>query len=207
VVKEIKGEIILQLDKKKYTQKEVLAILDAYKTQYENKISELNFLLGELRTENVELKSKVEKIEDKERLILSVLKRAEQTAIDLETQSKLEYDLEFERLKKFSVSWDEYFKKIKEKYPASKTIKKAVKIKDHVNQPGKNYMPKQTIKELEKLIDEDKKVHPVFDPKKKLGDYIVATSDNGFNMEEVLNPGELELEDICKELGLIDGNE
>jgi len=150
VVKEIKGEIILQLDKKKYTQKEVLAILDAYKTQYENKISELNFLLGELRTENVELKSKVEKIEDKERLILSVLKRAEQTAIDLETQSKLEYDLEFERLKKFSVSWDEYFKKIKEKYPASKTIKKAVKIKDHVNQPGKNYMPKQTIKALEK---------------------------------------------------------
>lgn len=197
----------MQLDKKKYTKKEVLAIIDAYKTQYENKISELNLSLGELRNENAELKVQVEKNREKEMLILSVLKRAEQTAIDLETQSKLEYELEFERLKKFSSAWDDYFKKIKEKYPASKTIKKAVKVKEHVNQPGKDYMPKQTIKELEKMIDEDKKVHPVFDPKKKLGDYIAATSDNGFNMEEVLNPGELELEDICKELGLIDGNE
>ena len=46
-----------------------------------------------------------------------------------------------------------------------------------------------------------------FDPKSKIRDYIAATGDNGFNLDEVLNPGELQLEDLCKELGLIDGNE
>ena len=197
----------MQLDKKKYTQKEVRAILEAYKSQYENKLFEQNVQINEIKSENAQLKETVEKLKDKEKLVLAVLKRAEQTAIDLESQSKLEYELELERLKKFSKAWDDYFKKVKEKYPASKTIKKAVKVKEHVNQPGKNYLPKQTIKEIEKMIDEDKKVHPVFDPKKKIGDYIASTSDNGFNMDEVLNPGELQLEDICKELGLIDGNE
>ena len=43
-----------------------------------------------------------------------------------------------------------------------------------------------------------------FDPKARIDEYIAATGDNGFNLEEVLNPGELQLEDICKELGLIE---
>ena len=38
----------------------------------------------------------------------------------------------------------------------------------------------------------------------KINDYIVATSDTEFNLDEVLNPGELDLEDLCKELGLMD---
>ena len=44
----------------------------------------------------------------------------------------------------------------------------------------------------------------VFNPKSKINAYIAATSDNGFNLDEVLNPGELQLEDLCKELGLIE---
>ena len=44
----------------------------------------------------------------------------------------------------------------------------------------------------------------VFNPKSKIADYIVATDGSGFNMDEVLKPGELKLEDLCKELGLMD---
>ena len=43
----------------------------------------------------------------------------------------------------------------------------------------------------------------MFNPKKKIVDYIASTGDNGFNLDEVLNPGELQLEDLCKELGLM----
>ncbi|MBR0190267.1 MAG: hypothetical protein IJQ23_07790, partial [Clostridia bacterium] len=48
-----------------------------------------------------------------------------------------------------------------------------------------------------------------FNPKEKIADYIAATSDdnNGFNMDEVLNPGALRLEDLCKELGLLTEND
>jgi hypothetical protein len=46
-----------------------------------------------------------------------------------------------------------------------------------------------------------------FDPKSKINEYIAATSDSGFNLDEVMNPGDLKLEDLCKELGLIEPNE
>ena len=59
---------------------------------------------------------------------------------------------------------------------------------------------KQVIEDLDGMIDEQ----TTFNPKQKIKDYVVATSDSGFNLDEVLNPGKLELEDLCKELGLIE---
>ena len=41
-----------------------------------------------------------------------------------------------------------------------------------------------------------------FNPKEKIDAFIKA--ENGFDINEVLNPGELDLEDLCKELGLMD---
>ena len=41
-------------------------------------------------------------------------------------------------------------------------------------------------------------------PKERVNDFIAVTSDSGFNIDEVLNPGKLELEDLCKELGLME---
>ena len=41
-------------------------------------------------------------------------------------------------------------------------------------------------------------------PKSKIEAFVAATSDNGFNLNEVLNPGELQLEDLCKELGTME---
>ena len=93
----------MQLDKKKYTNKEVQTILDAYKNRFENKFVEQTMQINELRKNNELLNAEIQKFKEKEELVLAVLKRAEQTAIDLEKQSKLEYELEFERLK------DEYF--------------------------------------------------------------------------------------------------
>jgi hypothetical protein len=55
-------------------------------------------------------------------------------------------------------------------------------------------------KKLEGKVNDNK----IFDPEKRIADYVSATSENGFNLEEVLNPGELHLEDLCKELGLIE---
>ena len=108
-----------------------------------------------------------------------------------------------ERLKKFSKNWDSYFNQLKEKYPMYKTTKKAIALKEKVDKHSKTNNSKQTIKELEKLIGEEQK----FNPKQKIKDYIVATSDTGFDMDKVLHPGKLELGDLCKELGLIEENE
>ena len=58
---------------------------------------------------------------------------------------------------------------------------------------------------MENLIDGKSKTK--FQPKNKIRDYIAATENDGFNMDEVLNPGDLQLEDLCKELGLLEEND
>ncbi len=194
----------MDLDKRRYTQKQVALIFEAYKKEYEKRFAELRARINALVEENNRLKLKLDKNSDKESLILAVLSRAEKTACDLEKQSKLEYELELERLKKFSEKWNAFFEKLNNSKTSTKEQKKAVIINEQVKSANKSSDAKKVIKELDKLIESDKKTHPVFDPKKKIGEYIATTSDSGFNMEEVLNPGELKLEDICKELGLLD---
>ena len=178
-------------------------MLDAYKAQYDNLIMELRSRISQLSKENKDLLEQLEKVNEKEKLIISTLERAEKTASQIVEQVELEYSLEMDRLRKFSRSWDNYFNDLKNKYPTSKTVKKAVSIKNKVDSTSKQKSDKGTINELEKIINGEEK----FNPKQKIRDYIVATSDSGFDMDKVLHPGELELGDLCKELGLIEENE
>ena len=56
--------------------------------------------------------------------------------------------------------------------------------------------------ELDDLIERETAAAQ-FNPKEKIERYI-ENDVNGFNLEEVLNPGELQLEDLCRELGLME---
>ncbi len=183
-------------------------MLKAYKTEYESRFFEMRNRITDLLNENSLLKTELESTLGKDELILAVLKRAEQTALDLEKQSRIEYELEFERIKTFMQKWNSYFEKLKAKYPTSVNIKKAIKIKDKVEELSCAEIDGKTAcNEIEKMLDGSKvskqNSHKVFNPKAKMANYIASTEQNGFNLDEVLNPGELELEDLCKELGLI----
>ena len=190
----------MELEKRKYKRKEVSAMIDAYRAQYENLIIEYRARISELVKENSELTKKLEETSSKEPLIIATLERAEKTSQEIVARAELEYSLELQRLKKFTEKWDDYFKDLQEKYPRSETTKKAIKIREKVKELSKNSNAKKVIEQLDGIIDEKKK----FNPKQKIKDYVVATSDTGFNLDEVLNPGKLELEDLCKELGLIE---
>ena len=193
----------MELKKRKYKRKHVGLMLDAYKTQYENLIAELRSRITQLSNENHDLREQLQKVKDKEKLIISTLERAEKTADQITEQVELEYSLEMDRLRRFSRSWDNFFNDLKNKYPTSKTVKKAISIKDKLDTTSNSKSAKSDIEELEVLIGKEEK----FNPKQKIKDYIVATSDTGFDMDKVLNPGKLELGDLCKELGLIEENE
>ena len=136
---------------------------------------------------------------DKEPLIIATLERAEKTSQEILARTELEYSLEMQKLRTFVEKWDDYFNQLQEKYPHYPTIKKAVEIKNEVKKYSEKSNAKNTIEKLDSMIGEKK-----FNPKQKIKDYVVATRDNGFNLDEVLNPGKLELEDLCKELGLIE---
>ena len=196
----------MELSKKKYAQSEVLEILKAYKSEYEKRIAEQREVIYHLNEEIKGLRAELDGIKDKERVIVATLMRAEQTALELKEKSELQYKLEVERLKKFTMRWDTYFEELKEKYPMYPPVKKTLELKNRVDRLNDNENPKEIIARLETAIPKSVG-NETFDPKRKIKEYIAATGVNGFNMDEVLHPGELQLEDICKELGLLDGNE
>ena len=190
----------MELKKRSYKRKEVSAMIEAYKAQYEKLILEYRTRISDLLKENSDLTEKLNQVSDRESLIIATLERAEKTSQEITQKAELEYSLEMQRIKKFTEKWDDYFNQLQEKYPLYPTTKKAIKIKDKVKELSKKSNAKKAIEQLDTMIDEKKK----FNPKQKIKDYVVATSESGFNLDEVLNPGKLELEDLCKELGLID---
>lgn len=196
----------MDLQKRKYKQKEVKAILDVYQRQYENIIKELKSRIYELAKKNTDLQAEVESVRAKEGLIIATLTRAEQMSSDIKGSVENQYAFELERLKKFVTEWEEFFQQLKNEYSNDPKVKKALKIKEKVKK-GTKATAKKTIDEIEKVIDTTKPTKgKKFNPKEKIGEYIASTSDSGFDLNEVLNPGKIELEDICKELGLIDEN-
>lgn len=196
----------MELNKKKYKKQEVENLITVYKISYEARLSEQKALMMELSNENARLKTELSQLKDKENIIVSTMETAEKTAIDVKEKAELQYALELERLKQFSARWEKYLNVLKEKYPMYDPVNKTLAVKDAIDNLDENVSPKESIDALDDALLDAEFSRP-FNPKEKIRDYIAATGDNGFNLEEVLNPGELELEEICKELGLIDSNE
>ncbi|MBR2498196.1 MAG: hypothetical protein IKB67_00555 [Clostridia bacterium] len=193
------------LKKVKYSQEEVDYLLNKCKLEYDSKLVEQKSINRELVEQLNSVKAELALLKDKESIILATLERAEKTAIELERTANEQYELELERLKRFVSRWNAYFKSLKDEYPESSAIRKAINIKEMVEAASIPQGAKKLIMGIDSVIDD--KEQEKFNPKEKIHEYIAATGDNGFNLDEVLNPGKLQLEDLCKELGLMGGNE
>ena len=196
------------LNKKKYNINEVKKLLNDCATEYENKITQQKQLVNQLNEENKKLYAELQSFRSKSEVINSTLIKSQEIAMDIENKSNLQYSLTVEKLKAFSERWAKYFEDLKKTYPLYSTVIESVELKEKIDDIfSKDLDAKLTIEEIESLMfgeQSEGEVVGVFDPKKRIGDYIAATSDSGFDMEAVLNPGRLELEDLCKELGTME---
>lgn len=195
----INGGFALEIVKRKYKQKEVLEIMNACETEYKAKLAELKSQIVDLSNQNELLRNELFDLKEVEKQTAKALIDAEKRAKEITETSGLQYALTIEKLKNFSNRWGAYFNELKEKYPMYKPVKKAVDVKTRLDAFLKNSPKTGNVDSLDQILDGKGK----FDPKKKIDDYIAAT-EQGFDMNEVLNPGDIKLEDICKELGLID---
>ena len=196
----------MELNKRKYKKKEVESIVTVVKIAYEARLADQKEVVLELNKEIAALRAELSTYKDKENVILSTMENAQQSAESLKERAQLQYSLEVERLKQFSSRWEKYLEELKEKYPLYQPVEKAVDIKQTIDGLDSEADAREAVESLDaKLVDAE--MSKPFNPKQKIKDYIAATGDNGFNLEEVLNPGELKLEELCKELGLIDGDE
>ena len=197
----------MELSKRKYKKVEVKSLLDEALLSYDEKEKLLTNKIKELQAENKALEAQIMLWEDKKEEII----RSVENVARYETTKKAELDSKYkaaaETIKSFLRQWKEYFDLLSQKYPMYPVVQKTADLKQKIEtiiNGGKS--DKEIFECASDFIKNDKTHKKPFDPQKKINDYIAATSENGFNLDEVLNPGELELEDLCKELGLIEEN-
>ena len=193
----------MELDRKKYKAEEVQSLLDELKTEYNGKLAERNEEIFELNGKLKRMRAELESFKNRDSLISSSLQAAEEHAEKIRETERLQYELALARLNDFQLKWESYFEYLFEKYPYYKiteqTLNIAVKLKQVL---GSGEAAIEKLGKLDDLIERETAAAQ-FNPKEKIERYI-ENDVNGFNLEEVLNPGELQLEDLCRELGLME---
>lgn len=198
----------MELSKKKYKKSEVFEIVEKVKEEYLSEIDLLKQTIEELKGKNRSLSTTVNEYKNKESLINSSIERAEEKARETEKIIASKYSLEIENIKMFCARFNTYFDYLLNKYPYYPEIQSTKETYDKLLSisVNNNLTPEERLKKASKLFGKGNSVTTPdgksFDPKIKIDEYIASTGDNGFNLDEVLNPGELRLEDLCKELGL-----
>lgn len=203
-----KSEYILSLNKKKYTKEEVASIL---KDNVEKVEDELNLSRKEqldLMEENNRLKKELNSIKNSD--TKATYNKSQDQKVKMEEEISLRYSLVVEKLKSFCERWDSYFSYLKEKYPFYPVINQSIELKDKIK-AFMSVKEKDNEKDISQIDNALKRIERgeksvvgtktmANTPKTNISTANFAISENGFNMEEVLNPGELRLEDLCKEL-------
>lgn len=192
----------MELNKNKYSAKEVEQIVNEEVAKVQKVVQEQKEKISHLLDCNRVLEIDLFTIKSKESLIEKAILDAEKHAQDKKDKTDKEYELTLLKLKNFSKKWDNYFNQLKEKYPLYPFVSEATELCDKINNLIGKYNKKEVIDTLEN--DLDNVIGNDFNPRKIMDNYVASVSENGFNLQDVLNPGELELEDICKELGLIE---
>ncbi|MDY6367740.1 MAG: hypothetical protein SPL13_04425 [Clostridia bacterium] len=189
------------LEKRKYKRAEVESMIESVKNEYGEKIADFKERVNSLSLENRALNEKLNRLAAEYSLIAESIKAAEEKAAEIEKKANEKYSLEVASIKSFSERFKSYFEYLSQKYPHYDAVKSAVvdfnEIAKIVNGGG---TPKQKIKRADSVMS--KKPVASFNPQEKINEYIANTGENGFNLDEVLNPGELHLGELCKELGL-----
>lgn len=193
----------MELNKRKFKKDEVELIINKINSAYNERLAESFATINELKAENKKLSYELKTYQDQEDSIGISVKESVERAKEKDLLIEKKYNAEIVALKEFHENWSEYFEYIFEKYPLYPEIEKLKEITKNIS---KILLSEDNAhNKVNKISGSlEKNNSKVFDPKKKIQDYVVATSDNGFNLDDVLNPGELKLEDICKELGLIE---
>ena len=195
----------MELNKRKFAKKEVEILLDKNSAYYEDKLFEQKTRISDLAEENKKLSAELDNLKAKQSQIENALIKAEKQALNTIEKANIQYSLTVEKLKNFYSRWNGYFTELKNKYPMYPAVTESAELVENLKSLFKTKNPQRAVEKLySKFSKRQGNNTQIFDPKSKINDYIAATSDSGFNLDEVLNPGKLELEDLCKELGLIE---
>ena len=203
----------MQLEKRIYRRAEVEKMLSACTNAYEKTLGEQRERIADLISQTEELQRKNELYEKKEDLIVASIKNATDKANQIVADADVLYALSLQNLIAFQEKLDDFIKKhLKngEKVDFERVILAREEINKIVNS---NEPPKEKVKDAEKVFSakqkqkiakkqEQIKEKTVFNPEKIIKDYIAVSDSDRFNIDDVINPKDIRLEELCKEMGL-----
>jgi hypothetical protein len=190
---------VSELSKNSFTKAEVDKLLFQIKLEYDSRLREQKNRIFELVGEVKQFKELNERLKKRDELISKALLSAVEKAKELEITAKKKTENEINRLQTFINKCEKYLSDIMLNYPIDNNIKKFDEFTDKMKGA---FMPESSIVGQNNL-KEELAISKEFNPKEKIDKYI--EKENCFNMDDVLNPkGDLNLEDLCRQLGLMD---
>lgn len=198
----------MELTKRKYNRAEVQEIINKISEQYEQGNNELKEKVVELFDANKKLLSENDLLKSQSDSVVKALSEARDRASQIENSAVEKYNATLLSLKNFLIKWKVYFDYLSEKYPYYQTSTQSLRLINNLRVVlDGNSLDQSSISSLDNELSKNMIKVGLKVPDKSIQDYIASTGDNGFNLDEVLNPGELKLEDLCKELGLLEEND
>ena len=194
----------MELKKKKYKKFEVKELLDNTSKEYESILFEQKDKISELLEDNKKLSAEVLNYQDKDSQVSYALLKAKSVLDQNEKEVSDKFEAEITKIKNFSKKFRDYFSLILKTYPIDSELDKIRKVLNELDvilaeKVSASYKFDKINELIEKKSTKKQK-------NTKTDNETAISSDSGFDMNEVLYPGDINLEDICKELGLI-GNE
>ncbi len=195
----------MKINKIKYNKEEVLDLMDEQKNDYEIIIGEQKSVIQRLKADIRKLSAELESYKNRENLIMLTLRSSEEKAEEIRRQSELEYAAELRRMSELKARWNGLFAGIEKKFPHHFAVRKSETLLKRIDEIlGGNGTAKE---KFNGLSDALKGYSAPFDPKEKVERYLDGVEEETactIDLNEVLNPGELDLEELCKEMGLME---
>ena len=186
---------MLDLEDRKYTKAEVAELLRKADFGYEGNLSDKKDRIFQLLAENKRLKKEVQIFKDKDQSVGKALMNAVSKAKEIEDTAKLKFQAGVNRLKVFESKFVNYYKLVMAKYPVDENLMQVdeflKKMEEILCQD--NFSKTNDSKSMFK--NNMQQNHNMYD--------MSIPNESGFNINEALNPSK-DLEDICRELGLIE---
>ena len=181
---------------KKFTQKETEQLIAGIREAYEIKIRQLNYRLDGLTAENRSLRASLAEYRQREGKVGRAIVAAESKGEEIRELYRMSAETEWRTLRLFSEKWKKLAEQMRGVIPADEA-KKYIELSEN--------LAALLGKDPNAFAATETREEESFDPRAVIGKYVEGEEESGFNLDEVLNPkGELDLEKLCRNLGLMD---
>ncbi len=174
---------------RKFSKSEVLDFLRRQQFEYESSLSDQKQRIFSLLKEVEVLEKQIFEFKQKEQAISSALVTAVEKSKEIEKLAKLKYQGNLRKLAIFEGKFVNYYNAVRSKYPIDDDL---IKVEDFLQKMDEIFQTDNLKNSRSKMFNHQTSINME-----------KSVNESGFNIDEALdNAGDLE--QICKELGLME---